>query len=299
MRDPYSVLGLDRSASDADIKAAFRAMARMWHPDLHAGDKQAEERFKEAAAANDLLSNPLLRAQYDRGEIAADGARRTPPPRYRAKSSTQDPKLREEAMEILRRAKERREHAQRPPEPEPVRGTDADYRLHISLSEAILGTTKTVTVSGGRSVEVIIPPEAVEGHRVRLTGYGHAGNHGGTAGDAMVEIVIKPHPHFRREGRDVLIDVPITLDEAILGTRLTIPTLTGKVALSIPEGTNGGTVFRLRGKGLPARGGLPAGDQLVEVKLELADPLDASLKAFVKKWTPTGENPRIKRGLES
>jgi len=296
MRDPYSVLGLGRQASEAEIKAAFRTLARAFHPDLHPDDGLAEERFKEAAAAHDLLSDPLKRAKYDRGEIAADGARRANPPRYRAKTAPADPSLREEAMEILRRAKERRGSTERREEQE--RGGDVEYRLHITLSEAVYGVTKTVTVSGGRAVEVTVPPEVVEGHRVRLAGYGQTGKDGGTAGDAVVEIAVKPHPHLRREGRDVVLEVPLTLAEAVLGTRLTIPTLTGKVALTIPEGTNGGTVLRLRGKGLPARAGGTAGDQLVEVTIELADPADAKLKAFVKKWTPTGDNPRAKRGLE-
>lgn len=336
MRDPYIVLGVSRQSTDAEIKTAFRALARALHPDVNPGDKASEERFKEATAAYDMLSDAGLKRRYDQGEINADGSERrhrpgngraggydsagragrnyspgakpdpsqTKPDPDAAKSEFYGAKAGkrgwrfetppdDDTSEVFRNAKGPggRQHTA------PQAGSDATYRLHISLSDAVLGTTKTVSVSGGRKVEIAVPPEVESGHVIRLKGYGRPGLHGGADGDAIIEINIKMHPVLRRDGRDIIAEIPVTLEEAVLGCRLTVPTIDGKVTVLIPEGTNTGTVLRLRGKGVPdAKGG--RGDQLVHIRIELADPDNDHLKAFLRKWTPTGANPRSKLGIE-
>jgi len=324
MRDPYSVLGVSRTASQDEIKRAYRRLARTLHPDLNPGDPKAEEKFKEASAAYDLLADADKRRRFDRGEINADG---TEKPFARGAHggfgqgfggggfrggfrgartsgggsfSFEDifgaggPGGDEDIFSDLFRSASRGPGGRHRTAPQ--RGPDKRYRLHVTFEDAALGTTRTLPLAGGRKVNVKVPPGCAEGHVLRLKGMGGPGLHGGTDGDALVEVHIKPHPVFRREGNDVIADIPISLHEAVLGAKITVPTVDGKVQVTVPEGSNTGTVLRLRGKGIPGEDG-KRGDQLCKLRLVLEDPKDPKLKSFVKKWTPAGTSPRAKLDL--
>ncbi|MBB4284443.1 DnaJ C-terminal domain-containing protein [Roseospira goensis] len=180
-----------------------------------------------------------------------------------------------------------------------ARGGDAQYRLRVAFEEAALGTTRRITLTSGKTLDVRVPPGTESGAVLRLRGQGQAGRFGGPAGDALVEIVVREHPVFRREGDDVIADVPVGLREAVLGAKITVPTIDGRVAVTVPEGSNTGATLRLRGKGLPRKDG-PAGargDQLVRLRLVLEDPKDEKLRAFARKWQPAGAAD-VRTGLE-
>lgn len=311
MRDPYEVLGVGRTATADEIKSAYRKMARNLHPDLNPDNPRAEERFKEATAAYDLLSDPLKRKRFDRGEINADGQQRTRPrPRPGAAGGASsaggagsgrawnfDSMFGDDDLfsDIFARASKGpggRQHTA------PRKGPDANYRLHVSFEEAALGTSRTVSLTNGKRLTVKVPPGTDDGTVLRLKGQGGPGTSGGPDGDALVEIKVKPHPVLKREGSAVVAEIPITLHEAVLGAKIEVPTIAGKVRLTVPKGSNGGTTLRLPGKGIPGPEGTPAGDQLVRLRLVLEDPADGKLESFVKKWKPNAPNPRAKLGLE-
>ncbi|SDD81179.1 DnaJ C-terminal domain-containing protein [Rhodospira trueperi] len=308
MKDPYDVLGVPRSASAEDIKRAYRRLARTMHPDVNPNDPRAEDRFKELNAAHDLLADPDTRARFDRGEIDASGQER--PFGFRRHGGTQAKKDRAGAGardgggdggfhfedlfkgadsfdDIFARAQSAKRRASGGSgKAAPRRGSDAQYRLRVSFEDAALGTSRRITLTTGRTLDVRVPPGTASGTTLRLRGQGNPGLHGGEAGDALVEILVRDHPVFRRAGDDIIAEVPVSLREAVLGAKITVPTLTGRVALTIPEGANTGTTLRLRGKGLPGKDGA-AGDQLVRLRLVLEDASDEKLRAFVRRWQPT------------
>ncbi len=302
MDDPYKVLGVSRDATADQIKSAYRKLARGLHPDLHPNDKQAEDKFKKVGAAYDLLSDAKKKARFDAGEIDASGAERA---RGRARSgagagagagaggfggfggfgfggeSAQDI-----FDELLRRRDKGRAKGWSPfddqPGMAPAPGGDAHFSLKITFAEAALGATKRITLTTGKNLDVKVPPGANDASTLRLKGQGQPGRGGGPAGDALIEIKIEPHPHFKRQGDDVTIDVPVTLAEAIGGAKITVPTVDGKVAVTIPPGANSGTTLRLKGKGAGTAGA--RGDQLVTLKVMLPDRADDELADFLKKW---------------
>ena len=300
MDDPYKVLGVSRDATADQIKSAYRKLARGLHPDLHPNDKQAEDKFKKVSAAYDLLSDAKKKARFDAGEIDASGAERS---RGRARSgagagtgaggfggfggfgfggeSAQDI-----FDELLRRRDKGRAKGWSPfddqPGMAPAPGGDAHFSLKITFAEAALGATKRITLTTGKNLDVKVPPAAKDGSTLRLKGQGQPGRGGGPAGDALIEIKIEPHPYFKRQGDDVAIDVPVTLGEAFGGAKITVPTVDGKVAVTIPPGANSGTTLRLKGKGAGTAGA--RGDQLVTLKVMLPDRADDDLADFIKKW---------------
>jgi len=298
--DPYKLLGVSRDATADQIKSAYRKLARGLHPDLHPNDKQAEDKFKKVSAAYDLLSDAKKKARFDAGEIDASGAERS---RGRARSgagagagaggfggfggfgfggeSAQDI-----FDELLRRRDKGRAKGWSPfddqPGMAPAPGGDAHFSLKITFAEAALGATKRITLTTGKNLDVKVPPAAKDGSTLRLKGQGQPGRGGGPAGDALIEIKIEPHPYFKRQGDDVAIDVPVTLGEAFGGAKITVPTVDGKVAVTIPPGANSGTTLRLKGKGAGTAGA--RGDQLVTLKVMLPDRADDDLADFIKKW---------------
>ncbi len=308
MKDPYAVLAVARTATADEIKQAYRTLARELHPDLNPGNHRSEERFKEVSAAYDFLSDAGRRGQYDRGEIDATGAPKRPA-RGGGRGHRPGFAFGDDADDILSELLRRRDRAR----PHTAgagagtggggwtdagaaqRGQDAHHSLTVGFAEAAAGATKRVTLVTGKSLDVRIPPGSADGQSLRLKGQGHPGVGGGPAGDAFVDIRVQPHPYFSRRDLDVLVDLPVSLQEAVLGAKVTVPTIDGKVTLTVPPGSNSGAVLRLKGKGVPGPKG--RGDQLVTLQVVLPED-DAELKKFVEKWGPRhGYDPRGKAGM--
>ena len=292
--DPYATLGVARDATPEQIRSAFRKLAKTHHPDLNPGNAAAEERFKAVNTANELLSDPDKRARFDRGEIDAAGDPAAPePPRYRRYADAAEgarygagPDDGRPFGDIFG------DFLNRGGEPLRMRGADARYALAVDFLDAVTGATRTLTLPDGRTLDVKIPPGIEDGQVLRLKGQGGAGWNGGPDGDALIEIHANPHLFFTREGDDIHVTLPVTLKEAVLGGRITVPTATGNVAMTVPKRSDTGTRLRLRGRGIPAHAGRPAGDQYVTLQVTLADADDA-LEVFLRGWDPaTPSNPR-------
>jgi DnaJ-class molecular chaperone len=300
--DPYSVLGVSKDASQEDIQKAYRKLAKKLHPDLNPGNKLAEEGFKSVAAAYDLLSDPEKRARFDRGEIDGSGQER---PRHRyyrdfaAAGAGAHPYASSEGFADFAEDSDLfanlygrggRVDIMMP-------GRDIHYRLPVEFLEAINGANRRITLSDGSTLDVTIPPGARDGQLLRLAGKGGAGIGGGPPGDAFIEIVVKPHSFLTRKGDDIHLELPVSLSEAILGGRISVPTPTGPVIMTVPQGSNTGTVLRLRGKGVARHDG-SHGDEYVVLKVVLPETKDPDLETFVTGWTAGKEhNPR--RGMEA
>ncbi len=315
--DLYAVLGVARDATPEVIRKAYRALAKKNHPDLNPGDAAAEETFKNIQRANDILSDPEKRRQYDAGEIDAEG-NETPRHYYRQQASAGGEQpyhssagyedigdifadlFREQNARGGAGAGRGRGGNFR------TRGADMRYTMEVSFLEAVNGAKRRVTMPDGKSLDITIPAGQRDGQVLRLRGKGAAGIGGGEAGDAYVEIHVAAHPLFERRGDDIHIDLPISLNEAVLGAKVKVPTATGTVAMTIPAGANTGTTLRLRGKGMPAGpagGGNAgrAGDQIVTLAVVLPDAPDDELKSFLTEWAERHPyDPRAgKPGMES
>jgi len=269
MRDPYRILGIPKSASLSEIKAAYRKLARESHPDMHGSDPRAEEDFKEISAAYDILSNSRTRAQFDRGEIDASGARRAAAAYSKRQGSASRPS-RSKPKNVIK-----------------INGADVEYSLKIGFLEALKGGVKHISTTNGKRLRVTVPPGIKDGKILRLKGQGMGGFGGGKAGDALVEILVLPDPMFRCEGHDIRLELPVSLPEAVLGAKVEVPTINGTVSLTIPPGSNTGTILRLKGKGLAVEGsqGKERGDQYVVLRVLLPKKPDDEFVEFVKSWS--------------
>lgn len=298
MKDPYEVLGVARGASQDDIKKAYRALAKKLHPDLNPGDVAVEQRFKEVSAAYGLLSDVERRRQYDAGEIDATGApRRQGPFRHTWRQDSAGgfdfgaggidiEELFADLFGRGTRAGARRQQA-RP------RGQDVSYSIRVPFLEAMRGGVRRVSLFGGKTLDVNLPPGTEDGQRLRLKGQGMPGPDGGIPGDAFVEIHVDAHPHMRRDGADIHLDLPVTLHEAVLGAKVRVPTIDGPVSVTVPPGSNSGTTLRLKGRGIAAAEGGRRGDQYVKLRVVLPDGPDPKLEAFLREWRPpTGYDVR-------
>ena len=296
MKDPYETLGVAKSATAEDIRSAYRKLAKKLHPDLNPGDKSAEEKFKQVAGAYDVLSDAEKRRRFDAGEIDASGAERqheryykdyaeaAAGRRYQSASSGFDDFAQQDDFlaELLRR---REQQARRAP------GADRQYQLEVDFLDAVNGATRRITLPDGGSLDVTIPAGIEEGQVLRLRGKGAPSRGEGPPGDSLVEIAIRPHRFFTREGDDILLELPITISEAVLGAKVKVPTTTGAVMATVPKGSNTGTTLRLKGKGAPKKGG-GHGDELVKLKVMAPTAPDAELEKFLSGWTPGNYDPR-------
>ena len=287
--DPYKELGVSKGASADEIKKAFRKLAKELHPDKNPGDKASEERFKRITAAFDLLGDAEKRAKYDRGEIDADGREQ-----YRGFSGGAGGGGRSGGFSGFGGSGQRGGF-------EDIdlsdlfagfgggganrgfgggKGQDIRATLEVSLEEVISGTTRRIQFSDGRMVDVAIPKGASDGQVVRLKGQGAPGRT--QAGDAMIELRIVPHALYRRDGADLHMDLPVSVPDAVLGGKVTVPTPEGKVMMSIPKGSNSGKVLRLKGRGGYADG--KRGDLLAKLMVTLPDEEDELLVRFAEDW---------------
>jgi DnaJ-class molecular chaperone len=314
MRDPYQVLGVSKSASEAEIKSAFRKLAKKLHPDANKHDPKAATRFSELNAAYEIVGDDKKRKAFDNGEIDAEGKPRfqgfegfgAQPgggagpggAHFESFSFGPDGFQRRGAAgggaggfeDLLRgmfggAARGSRSFNARDFEPEefgaPAGGRDLHATLTIALPEAAKGAKTRVHLPTGKDVEVKIPAGLVNGQQIRLKGQGWP-SPSGQAGDALITVNVAPHPVFTPDGADLRLDLPITLYEAVLGGKVRVPTLDGAVELAIPPGTSSGRTFRLKGKGLKSK--TATGDLLATVRIVLPDKGDDELKELMKKW---------------
>ncbi len=297
----YEILGVPKTASQEEITKAYREKAKKLHPDLRPGDKTAEEAFKNVSRAYEILKDPEKRAKYDRGEIDEQGQER-PTFRYRdfAAGPGGDRYAGQAGFENIfdiedifsdffsarRRARSGGMRMAR-------RGADIRYRMPVDFVTAARGGSRRLTLADGSSIDLTIPAGVETGQVLRLEGKGEPGIDGGPPGDALIEITVTPHPFFRREGRDILLDLPITIDEAVLGAKVEVPTLDGRVKVKVPPGSSSGRTLRLKGKGIHTRGG--TGDQLVRLRIVLPERIDPALKSFMQDWrSKHAYDPRAK-----
>jgi DnaJ-class molecular chaperone len=293
MKDPYETLGVVRTATDKEIKDAFKKLARKHHPDLHPGDPESERRFKEISAANDLLKDPEKRRRFDAGEIDATGAERRQErfyrdfadgPAYTSHAAQDGFASNEELEEFLARAfagDGRRTHRQFR-----SKGPDVSYVLPVEFLDAVNGATRTIRLSDTKTLQVTIPEGAEDRQMLRLKEQGMPGFGGGPAGDAYVEIHVQPHPFFERRDENIHVEVPVTLKEAVLGARIQVPTIRGPVTVTVPKGSNAGTTLRLKERGIRARKNGHHGHQLITLKVVLPDAEEPELTGFLESWTP-------------
>ena len=297
LADPYQTLGVSKTATQDEIRKAFRSAAKTSHPDLHPGDAEAEARFKTLSAANELLSDPEKRARFDRGEIDAEG--HEPPPRsyYRDYAETgansrygraEEEDLGDIFGSYFRQQAEAQARA-------PRRGRNRSYHLDVPFITTVTGATERLTLPGGDTLDVRIPPGLTDGQVLRLRSKGDPGTNGAPDGDAMIEISVFPHPFYRREGSDLVMDLPVTFAEAVLGAKVSVPTPGGSVAMTVPPRSDTGIRLRLRGRGIAAHGGREAGDLYVTLRL-VSGPADQALEEFLRNRTPPAFDPRA--GME-
>ena len=315
--DLYQQLGVKRGASEAEIKKAYRSLAKQLHPDRNTDNPKAAERFAKVTQAYDLLSDKDKRARYDRGEIDEDGNPRMPfgggyggggagprggggfdgfPNGFDAGNAADLSDLFEGLFGATGGSRRGpggggafggfgRARA-------PQKGADVAYRLKVSFIDAATLKEQRVTLSGGRTIDLKLPKGVEEGTRIRLGGQGQEGP--GGRGDAIVTIEIAAHPFYVREGKNIRLTLPVTLKEAVLGAKVKVPTPEGPVMLSIPKGSSSGKVLRLKGRGFTAKDG-SRGDQLVQLAIDVpAD--DEPLRKFAEGWDGGG-NPRAALGV--
>ncbi len=300
MKDPYETLGVARSATDKDIKDAFKKLARKFHPDLHPGDKEAEAKFKSISAAHDLLKDKDKRRKFDAGEIDAGGAEQPQDrfyrdfaegPAYTSHVAQDGFDNNEDLEEFLAKAfagrGQRSEHAFR------ARGQDVSYILPVAFLDAANGATRTITLPEGKTLEVTVPEGAEDRQMLRLKEQGMLGYGGGSPGDAYVELHIQSHPFFRRKDDNIHVEIPVTLREAVLGNRIEVPTIGQPVTVTVPRGSNTGTTLRLRGKGISNHKTGQRGHQLITLKVVLPTAEEPELVEFLEAWQPkTPQDPR-------
>lgn len=335
IRDPYTVLGVSRQASAPELKKAYHKLAKQYHPDNNQGDKKAEAKLKEINAAYEFLSDTDKRDRYDRGEIDANGqekifvhpgydgmgrgTRGNPFSRGQTSGDSRSQQGRSQQgsgarfffdendftsddiiSEIFGGSRRAKTSSSTHQQSHTSAGRDINYKLTVPFIEATLGGKRSITLAGGKEVSLNIPAGTESGTKLRLKGQGEK-QRGGGMGDAYIEITVEPHPFFTRHGADIHCTIPVSLEEAVLGASIKVPTLSGMVAVKVPKNANTGTKLRLKGKGVPHKDGT-AGDHYITLSLVLPDQPDEELAAFLQKRADKRAagpfNPRKAKGLE-
>lgn len=302
MADPYQTLGVARTASEAEIKSAYRKLAKELHPDKNKDNPNASEKFSQVTNAYDLLSDKTKRAQFDRGEIDADGNPANPfggggfggggfrggagsqrqyrPEDFQGFGGGDDMDLSDLFEGLFGGGARKRSgpgnfggggFGSQRRSPPPRKGADINYRLPVSFIDAATRKDQRITLADGKTIDLKLPAGVEDGTQMRLKGKGEKG--AGGPGDGLVMVEVGKHPFYRREGDNIRMDLPITLAEAVRGAKVKCPTVDGAVMLTIKPGTNGGTVMRLKGKGWSTKPG-GRGDQLVNLEIQLPEKLD-------------------------
>jgi DnaJ-class molecular chaperone len=316
MADLYSTLGVARGADEAAIKKAYRKLAKELHPDRNKDNPQATERFGKVTSAYDILTDKDKRARYDRGEIDEDGNPRAPfgfggagpgggPGGYRRPDPGEfefgggaDAADLSDLFEGLFSGSRRNGGAggaggfgRRGAAP---KGADVAYRLDVPFEDAALMKEQRVQLRSGKTLDIKLPGGVEDGTKIRLAGQGEAGP-GGT-GDAIITIALRPHRFFTREGDAIRLDLPVSLDEAVLGGKVKVPTVDGPVMLNVPAGSTSGKILRLKGRGFTGKAGA-RGDQLVTLMVDVPGG-DDELESFLESWSGRGKgNPRAPLGV--
>lgn len=310
MADPYKVLGVSKTASEAEIKKAFRGLAKKYHPDTAKG-ADAKKKFQEISNAYDVVGDKEKRAKFDRGEIDENGNPRGFDPNMggggfrggpwgggagpqggarefhfgfggdEAQAGAQGFDAGDIFSELFggggRRARN-----------QPRKGESYEFAITVGFEDAARGSTRRIVLPDGRDLDVKIPVGLKDGQQIRLRGQGAPGANNGPAGDVLLTVTVAPHPYLTRDGDNLRMELPITLQEAVLGGKVAVPTLTGTVEMNVPPNANSGTTLRLKGKGIPGRptsdGGHPAGDLYVKLVVTLPDKADEALRDFATKW---------------
>lgn len=284
--DPYKVLGVSRTATEAEIKKAYRAKAKALHPDLHPNDEKKADEFKQVSAAFDILGDKEKKAKFDRGEIDGDGNPRGFPGggpgegfggggggfRWDSRGGGAQGDPFEDILSGMFGGGRRRN-------PGPMKGRDVRYRVEVSFEDAVTGARRRITMADGNTLEVNIPAGITSGQTLRLKSQGQASPTGGPPGDALLEVDVQPSQIWTRDGKDLRMTVPIDLKKAVLGGSVDVRTPSGMVALKVPAGSNTGAQLRLKGKGVQTS---PPGDLYVRLEIVLADPKDEGLKRWAE-----------------
>jgi len=322
--DLYQRLGLKRGATEAEIKKAYRSLAKQLHPDRNTDNPKAAERFAQVTQAYDMLSDKDKRARYDRGEIDEDGNPKMPfgggfgggGPRpggaqgggfegFQGGGGNFDNMGAADLSDLFEglfgggAAGGRTREAPgggfggfRQRGRAPQKGADIAYRLTVPFIDAATQKPQRITLADGKTIDLKLPKGVEDGTRIRLSGKGQQGP--GGAGDGIVTISVSPHPFYTRDGKDIRMNLPVTLKEAVLGAKVKVPTPDGPVMLTIPKGTSSGRVLRIKGRGFSDKAGA-RGDQLIAVQVDLPSG-DAELESFAEKWSGGG-NPRASLGV--
>jgi DnaJ-class molecular chaperone len=316
MNDPYKTLGVKKNSSSAEIKSAYRSLAKKHHPDLNAGNA---ELFKSISGAYDVLSDKTKRDKYDRGEFDIESKAQKPGPgfwrnwsdgsrtngRSNASHSFDFDQFDGAGADILSDIFKRNSNLNgsmsqnnRSQKKSEI-SKNTNYKLKVPFIEATLGIKKKVTLSDGKTVNMLIPMGTETGTKLRLKGQGKTITGSSIKSDAVVEVTVEDHAYFVRRGQDIHVEIPVAIHEAVLGAAILVPTIHGNVTLKIPSNSNYGTTLRLKGKGISKVKELLSGDQYVSLCISLPEKIDAKLGKFIKKWSENNKyNPRKNMELD-